>query len=76
MRKTCLRGFRPGPTQTGLYNTSLKYRVKEVQGLHYLRIENKGANKMRGFVFAYAKRMFSHAAANIMCEICLMKNSL
>ena len=50
-KKTCLRGFRPGSTQTGLYSnrrrleTNLKFRIKKVEGLYYLSSENKGADR-------------------------------
>ena len=41
--KTGLRGFRPGPTQTGLKARGLKFRIYEVEGLYYPCSENKGA---------------------------------
>ena len=50
---TCLQGFRPGPTQTGLYGhrkwlvRDLKFRVYEEEGLYYLCSENKGADQLR-----------------------------
>ena len=51
--KTGLRGFRPCPTLTGLYNhkmdRSLKFCIKEVKGLYYLCSENKGAHQLRGY---------------------------
>ena len=45
--KTYLRGFRPGPTQTGLYNNrkwleNLTFLVKIVEGLFFLCSERKG----------------------------------
>ena len=44
----------------------LNFRFKEVEGLHYLCSENKGADQLCGyFVFAYAKSRFSHDAAHI-----------
>ena len=45
----------------------LKFRIKKVERLYYLCSENKGADQLRGyvFVFAYAKRCFSHDAAQI-----------
>ena len=52
----------------------LKFWIKEVEGLHYLCSENKGADQLCGyrkadqicvFVFAYAKSRFSHIAAPI-----------
>ena len=49
-----------------------KFRTSKVERLYYLRSENKGADQIRGsaklicvFVFAYAKRWFSHDAAHI-----------
>ena len=51
--KTGLRGFRPGPTQTGLYSNKmargLKFRVKVGEGLHYPYGENKGGDQLRGY---------------------------
>ena len=46
--KTGLRGFPPGPTQTGLYNHRKWFRIQEVEGLYYLCSENKGADQLRG----------------------------
>ena len=51
----------------------LKFRILKVEGLLYLRSENKGADQLRGvtaklicvFVFAYAKHLFSHDAAHL-----------
>ena len=45
----------------------LKFRIQKVEGLYYLCSENKGADQLRGFVFAYAKRWFSHDAAQFNC---------
>ena len=49
----------------------LKFRIEKVEGLYYLCSENKGADH-RGYCeavfllfFAYAKRWFSHDAAQI-----------
>ena len=49
--KTGLRGFRPGPSQTRLYNHTrgLKYCIYEEEGLHYPSSENKGADQLRGY---------------------------
>ena len=51
---------------------SLKFRILKVEGFYYLYSEKKGADQLRGyaklicvFVFAYAKRWFSHDAAQI-----------
>ena len=41
----------------------LKFRIKKVEGLFYQCSENKGADQCV-FIFAYAKRWFSHDAAN------------
>ena len=46
-KKTCLRGFRPGPTQTGLYNHSRwTTDLKKVDGLYYPCSEHKGADDL------------------------------
>ena len=69
-RKTGLRGFQPGPTQTGaaqLMNMArgLKFWIYEVEGLYYPCSENKDADQLAVttklicvFVFAYAKSGF------------------
>ena len=47
---------------------STKFRIKEVEGLHYICSENKCADQLcgyRAFVFAYAKSRFSHDMAEI-----------
>ena len=50
-----LRGFRPGPTQTGLgmqpqkMTRGLKIQIWEVEGLYYPCSENKGADQLRGY---------------------------
>ena len=59
--KTCLRGFRPGPTQTGLYNHRRRLEAKEVEELYYLCKENKGAYQLHGY-----------RAADL-CLLCLRK---
>ena len=70
--KPGLRGFRPGPTQTGLYNQKmarvLKFRILVEEVLCYPGSENKGADQLRGYREAdlrlcfrvYAKSRFSH----------------
>ena len=75
--KTGLRGFRPGPTQIGLYChrrwlETRNFGFRKVVGLFYLCSENKGADQLRitaqlicVFVFAYAKSRFSHNEAQI-----------
>ena len=58
--KICICGFRPGPTQTGLYNhmaTDFEFRIKGVKALYYLFCENKGGN---------AKSRVSHDAVYLM----------
>ena len=50
---TCLRGFRPGPTQTLAVQPQkmvrgLKFRIKEVEGLYYLSSEKKGTDQLGG----------------------------
>ena len=52
-QKTGLRGFRPGPTQTGLYShrrwlRDLKFRIWKAEALYYPSGENKGADQLRG----------------------------
>ena len=49
----------------------LKFHIKQVtEGLHYMCSKNKGADQVTAkliciFVFAYAKRWFSHDSAHI-----------
>ena len=67
--KTCLRGFRPGPTQTRLcsHRNAKRLEISDlVKGLYYPCSANKGADQLRAFVFAYAKSQFSHDVAHIM----------
>ena len=52
--KTGLRGFRPGLTQTRLYESQnmargLKFRILIEEGLYYPYSENKGADQLRGY---------------------------
>ena len=66
--KTGLRGFRPGPTKTGLFSHR-----------RWLQTGNFGFRKQRDctiqgddqllcvFVFAYAKSRFSHDKAHMLC---------
>ena len=79
MRKSTNLGFRPGPTQTGLYshrrwleagNFGFKVTVEE---LYYLCSENKGAvtaTLISAFVLAYADCWFSDAVAQIIYSMC------
>ena len=53
--KTGLQGFRPGPTQTRLYNhmtRGLKFHVLEEEGLYYPCSRNKGADQLGGYLEA------------------------
>ena len=46
----------------------LKFRILKVEGVYYQYSENKDADQLCGFcvfVFAYAKRWFSHDAAQM-----------
>ena len=48
------RGFRPGPTQTGLYNyrrwlEARNFEILGVERLYYPSSENKGADQLRGY---------------------------
>ena len=44
--KTCVRGHRPGLSQTGLMARGSKFRVHEAECLYYLCSEIKGAVKL------------------------------
>ena len=72
--KTCLWGYRQGPTYINWavgpqkMARGLKFRIYEEEGLYYLCSENKGTDKLQLiciFVFAKAKSQFSHDAAHI-----------
>ena len=59
-----------GAVQSQKMYRGLKYRIKEVEGLHYLRSKNKGTDQLCNytqlicvFVFTYTKSRFSHDAA-------------
>ena len=48
-----IRGFRPGPTQTGLYRhkkiaRGCKFLIKEIEDLYYLCHENQDADQAKG----------------------------
>ena len=50
----------------------LKFRIKKVEGLYYLCIENKGADQLRGYreahlriCFRICKMLYSHDAAHV-----------
>ena len=47
--KTGLRGFRPGPTKTGLYSHRRWLEASRVEKLYYLCSENKGADQLCGY---------------------------
>ena len=63
--KTCLRGFRSCPTQTGLFSHN-----------RWLEARNFGFRKKRNSIYvaktkvliSYAKSRFSHDAAQIICQ--------
>ena len=69
--KTCLQDFRPGRTQTGLYNhkrmaSGLKFGNEEEEGLYYLNSKNRGAGQLHGqraadlrLCFLHIKKIFS-----------------
>ena len=61
--KTGLRGFRPGPTQTGLYNQRLEISDLDSRGIVLSRGVSKTKALISVFVFAYAKIRFSHNEA-------------
>ena len=54
--------------QTGLYNHRRCLEIKEADRLYYLCSENKGADQLRVFVFAYAKNFFSHDTAHLYAQ--------
>ena len=69
MRK---RGFRPGPTQTGLNGRQKmargwKFLNYVVEGLYYPYSENKCADQLRSYCATHAKSRFSHNEAHIVC---------
>ena len=66
--KICLRGFRPGPTQTGLYNhrrwlEALNFRIGKKRDCTIYVVKTKAL--ICGFVFTYTKSRFSHDAAQM-----------
>ena len=65
--KTCLRGFRPGLTQTGLYSDSRWFVL-------YLCSENKDADLC--LYFQICKSRFSHDAVHISRAYCKAKTIL
>ena len=63
---------------------SLKFQIKEEEGMYYPCSENKGDDQLRGyrtaklicvFVFAYADCWFSHEAAHISTCNCQSKQN-
>ena len=81
-KKTCLRGFHPGLTQTRLYSHrkmavgALDFIFKDKEGLYYLCSKNKGTGQLRGYgaanlclCFRMCKNnRFSHDGAHISIE--------
>ena len=76
--EACLRGFRPGPTQTRLYIHRRWLEAGNFGGLSFLCSINEGADQLRSyfscavtaqlicaFVFAYAKSNFYYDMAHI-----------
>ena len=75
--KICLRGFRPGPTQTGLNSHSRwldasDFKFRKRRNCSFYIAKTKAliscavtAQLICVFVFAYAKVRFSHDAAKI-----------
>ena len=68
--KTCFRGFRPSPAQTGCTKMvrGLEFRIYEVEGLYYHCSENKDVivQLICVFVFTYyAKSRFPNDAAQM-----------
>ena len=47
--KTGLRGFRPGPTQTGLYSHRRWLETRNFVFMNNQCSENKGADQLRGY---------------------------
>ena len=63
--KTGLRGFRPGPTQTGLYShrrwlEAWDFGFRKEEGFYYPCSENKGADQLRGYREADLRLCFAH----------------
>ena len=72
-KKTCLRGFRPCPTQSGLYNHrkwldawNFGYRKKRNITIYVAKTKAITAQVFRVFVFAYAKIRFTHDATHLL----------
>ena len=62
------------PLQAQKTARSMKFRIKELEGLYYPCCENKGADQLRGylicaFVFAYADCWFFQEVAHMFCDI-------
>ena len=64
--KSGLRGFRPGPTQTGLYITSTEdfFFILKVEELYYLCSENKGTDQLCIYCEADVS-LFSHKQQSV-----------
>ena len=79
-KKTGLRGFRPGPTQTGLYSRrrwleALNFRFRKWRDFSLRVAKTKSlisfavtAKLICVFVFAYAKSRFSHNEAHLILQ--------
>ena len=75
-KKTCLWGFRPGTTQTGLCSHKRRLEasnLEEVEGLYYSCSENRGAD---GYCtvdllicFHICKNRFSHDTAHFVTAL-------
>ena len=70
MKKTCLRGFRPGPTQRLQEARNFGFRKKKDSTIYVAKTKALIscaviAQLICGFVFVYANSRFSHDAAQI-----------
>ena len=78
--KTGVRGYRPGPTQTGLYShtrwleaCNFGFRKQRDCTIHVAKTKvlisfAVAAKLICAFVFAYAKSWFSHDTAHLVCS--------
>ena len=69
--KTGLRGFKSGPTQTGLYShrrwlEACNFGFRKKKDCTIYAAKTKALISFCVFVFAYAKSRFSHGAAQIL----------
>ena len=75
--KTCLWGFRPGPTKNQAVQPQkmaigLKFRIKEVESLYDLCSQNRGIDLC--LVYASAKSRFSHDVAHLTHTLLILLN--